>query len=758
MPAERVDIVGGAGEGSAITPLEMLQKPTDRRHIPDMGSGDPLSGDAPMSLPQVGDRGAAYAQPTNAQRRMGSPEPQGRGQIKQYRTLEELYNYNEQHIRTQGFQLRVVRVSPRNAVAPDGTRIFISGILAYENRLLSTAEFARKYGGISYEVFLQVPHATKVLPDGAPLTSDVAMARLDIPGDPNLEVLPIAGDSSGGSMFQPSPFQRRAAGWQQQPQQPAQQSGPDAGVVNAVLQFADRSRTSQQGPGMSDAAIGAIAGASRDAATMAREMSAQQVAILQQQHERAMKEVENLREQLLGQRKEPTEFDKTMQMMSVMKASGTSDQVDNLMRRHSEEVAALERRHQDAVQSLERSNTDAMDRATKGYENELHRSEERVRELQMQFDRERNALKDEGERRERAAKSEVETKFSLMKEQLENRVKDLEIAHDREIRQLKDAHDKELRSTERLSGSEIKVSEKTQGMQLSVMQGELNRVATELAQAKSEVEQSRAERLKPITQQVQEIRATAEALGMTGEGAAEKEGMGEKLFNIFSNNPGPILGVVGALAQKVVPSIAGAATGQPAQVAAGAQPRALPAQQQPQQRRQAPRMIFSEDDTPRVRTHEQQVQRGVIRQPAPASPTAQVAPPQTPPQVEIPQEPEVVFVNPNPEPPPPAAPAAQGSQFAGMEWMGLPEQNLAELFNYLEGSYSQQKSPADVAGEMVSQHGPDLIKVVLNTVPIDRLLSSIKQAQATKETALSRNKGQKWLSYVWAELGKAVSK
>ena len=167
---------------------------------------------------------------------------------------------------------------------------------------------------------------------------------------------------------------------------------------------------------------------------------------------------------------------------------------------------------------------------------------------------------------------------------------------------------------------------------------------------------------------------------------------------------------------------------------------------------------FSEDDTPRVRTHEQQVQRGVIRQPAPASPTAQVAPPQTPPQVEIPQEPEVVFVNPNPEPPPPAAPAAQGSQFTGMEWMGLPEQNLAELFNYLEGSYSQQKSPADVAGEMVSQHGPDLIKVVLNTVPIDRLLSSIKQAQATKETALSRNKGQKWLSYVWAELGKAVSK
>lgn len=756
--AEKVDLLSG----SKPIPLDVLQPV--RRRVPSMQESPLSASPQPAPLPPIspGQPSAPPVMPPSfagvvpdyfgaRAPRVPSARPTRVEVARKYKTLEEMYSYHSGDLNEQGAVLRVERIDPAKAFDFEGKRFNVSGILSLENRPLSTPEFARKFGGRKYHVYLQVP-TPQDTPSGHPRMTDRAFCEFEIPGEPNLESLPIIEE---GYMFQNTPFGRRVMGGQynggggmQQQVQP--QRSDDS--VRAVLDFAGNViRSPQQAQTqMPSGAFEALQGTSNAAIDTARTMASQQVQMLISQMEDLRKENSRLQQALMEDKHRPTEPVEMIKAFAALNASSrtsaSSDELELLRRQHREELELVRRQHQDELANQNRFSEQMAKSQRDTFEGQIRNLEQRMNDLRADHERREQSIRDESERRERDAKRDAESKATMIQLQLEARLKDQADMYERERRQSEKTHEFTSRNEEKLNST-----------QLAMLQQELNKMQGELNQAKAEVDQARAERNKSLPQMLaehQEIGATlANVVGpTTPEGGSLAERAVDGLMKVAPQ----LIGALGAHIKPggAAPAAPGVQQHAPAQLTQGSAPGRQAA------RRGPPRMVFYEDDVaasggfPAQERYQPMYAPVMAPQPPVAPPPVQHMPiVQQQPQMPPPAPMSMVAPASSPQmvapPSPPASASSETPPWQGLDWIGLSEDQLSNLFGGLEAAYSERKSPEQVAQELVSGIGPEGTKMLASIIDIDRLIEGIRTAPMTAQTGLSTNKGRSFVRHVW---------
>ena len=777
--AEKVDLLSG----SKPIPLDMLQ-PVRRRipsaeevstpFTPAPPGATPVPPPPPFQSTFGPEQWAGRMPSQNSTSR--SPQRRGPDVARRYRTLEEMYAYNSADLAADGAVLRVERLEPTKAFDLEGYRVNVSGILAFEQKPLSTPEFARKYGGRKYHVFLQVPTPQDTA-SGHPRMTDRAFCEFELAGEPNLSSLPIMDEEM---MHQNTPFGRRLniGRWNsgdQGPQMP--QHSNDS--VRAVLDFAGNviGRSPQQGAqaSMPDGAFQALQQTGQEAITTARTMASQQVEMLQRQMEELRRENARLQSSLLEDKHRPTEPVEMIKAFAALNASSrtsaSSEEIQILRQQHQQEIDNIRRQHQDELtnqarfqEQMAKAQRDTYEQMAKAqrdtYDGQIRNLEQRMNDLRTDHERREQLLRDESERREREAKRDAETKSSMVQLQLESRLKDQAEAHARELRQSEKTHEFVSKSDEKLASS-----------QLAMAQQELNKIHSELMAAKSEVDAARAERNKTLPQMLEEHQSVGAALAsVAGPVGPEGGTIAERAIDGLMKVAPQLIGALGA---HVKPG--GAAGAAPTLAPGlGAPPQLMHAgQPQPRQmRRAAPRLVFYEGDPsapdPRLPHGERyeptypvtisgaqaQVSTGVAPPPPPPPAYQPMAQPPTPVMVQSQPPPAAVE---QPAPPQQAQPQPQGNVWEGLDWMGMGEDSLMQLFGGLENAYAGRNPPEQVAQELSSNIGPEMTKLFASTIDIERVIQGVGTAPMTAQTGLATKKGRAFLRHVWQELQKIAA-
>jgi hypothetical protein len=324
----------------------------------------------------------------------------------------------------------------------------------------------------------------------------------------------------------------------------------------------------------------------------------------------------------------------------------------------------------------------------------------------------------------------------------------------------------------------MKAKAETHEMRMDSQKGVYeNRISTlndTVNQLRVDVERFRAEAesAKDIPTQVEKLRKTAEAIGMSdnpGGAPAAPESWGEVAMQL-ATSLGPQLPDLVANAGEAVR----AARGQPPAHQAAAysgygppQERALPPPLHGADggALQAPRMEFGTEDVEydgdSVAPPQAPIPVGApppgspaIPQPSPADEQARMFPqapppaypgsPAPPPQQQAPPQPAPQRPQ-RPQAPPQQQAAPQGAPPQGV----ITAEQILGMKPQLESAIASGMTPDEVAEDLIGQVGPEMALGIARMVSVERIASVVQQSPGGAQSPLVRRDGQKFLRELW---------
>lgn len=743
MAEETVDLL----EGDDLPNLDFSAR---RRRLGDSSGIDPMtnslpSSPAPVSLPEV-----QYVAPSYATKsRGGGRTPTSAGSLRKYHSVQDMVA-SLPELQSSTSQLRVERTEPEWSTDPNtGEKIRVCGFLGFESPTTTVEQIGQKHGGYKFRVFGTVERQPPDNRGGPPVRVDIAVAEFDIPAEPNLDTLPYQDsevDMSFGRRAQ-SPFFMM-----QQPQ--PMQTSPDGGIV---AKLADRFISQNQQPmnhgqQLPTSAFDTVVRQSERAIDATTGLAQKQIEQLQREKELLLQRLDSMQDQMRESMQQQNQANKTPEIVAMAQALGALNTGRNAGI-STEEREAIHRAHEREVERLSKEAQIEKEALRREVERESIKHQEQIRELQSMFDRERLHMREEADRRERIAKEIGEQNVLRVREMLEMRISQMERDRQAELSRIQDHH--QIMS---------KTQETSMEAEFRLMKGEMDRMAMMLQEKDRELQGFRAEKNKPITEQVQGILETAELLRPPQDNQPEGETMKDKLLISLVQKGPELLGALGGMVQQRKANAQ--------QLPEQAQVRQLPPPAMQQQAAAPPRRAFqrpvfapTEGSLPMAPASPRPVQRPQQAQ-QPEYFQNSNAPSMPAPPAMVMQPP--AYAPATIEQPPPASqpemPAGRTTlpmadeAWSGLDFLPLDADTRSQLFASLEAGCASDMDPAKFTQALVAQYGAEVCSIVPSIAPAEQILAGIKSAPATKDTILAKRKGQQFLQAVWAELEQLAAK
>lgn len=705
-------------------------------------------------------------------------------------SLEELYAMVPD-ITEMGSRLRVERTTPEWVSTPQG-KTATSGVLGYLTDTPSTQEFARRFGGRTYNVYAMVDTAPKNNPGGPPMEQCRGIAELKIPLDPNLDCLPIIGleeddqeqfdMSRAYQFFRPNQqggqtFVVPMQGQQQAPAAAPVSLDPMLNFAGRMVEIANRQQPQQQ-PQQPDP-------------NFVAEMAERPARMLQQQLDELKAENRSLRQNLEQNSSKPSTEVAALQamagVMSSMKGSATGEEIEGLRRQHEREIERMTRQHeedrnrmviehtatmnvqqkdhQNAIDRLERERAGDNDRLRRDLESERQRFSEKERDLREAHEKELRANREEADRRLRE-----------MNESFDRRERDARLAHDNDTLRTKEMYESRIKDLERTHNSQLEMHKMhgdtlhttvkmSSDVQINALQTKVAELTAQLSSAQARASQLEQEnRPKPFLEQLGEITQTASAVGfvkpgdVAASGAAEGEEMStrDRLIQTFAEGAAQRLPeLIQATGMgSMIGRVLGGMGGGDAAPAGQAQPRRVNVTQVNAQHQQLPppqRLIFADSDGAPVELPGQS-QRGPDLgppQPAPVQQQPAQQPQQQPARQQAPVQQQQQAPQPAPQPP--------QTPWAGFEWTNLPDDTLTSVFGTIMQGLKDEATPEKVVEILSAQFTAEMVGAIPSIASVDKVIASIRKAPVTARSPLASPQGRAYIRDVWAAMSKMAA-
>jgi hypothetical protein len=390
---------------------------------------------------------------------------------------------------------------------------------------------------------------------------------------------------------------------------------------------------------------------------------------------------------------------------------------------------------------------------------EEHRKEiDRLRDDHARFSREeRERLARDQRERDEIARKQVEDARNETVRRLQEQTTQYEARLSDERRQ----HDRDLQTANNMNQNAGQTMGQSFEMRLEVKQNEINRLTTELAQVRAELD---SEKNKTLADRVGEFEGAAEALGFTKDDGGDKgwkEMLGEAAVGLVQNAP--------ALAANVMTSLKGGAPQQqmPMLQAAPGTGAVPPAQNY------GP--VFATDGVDTDLTGYSQAGAPLGGNPEVIYPGADpladfdpqggpldasgeevfeddpVAPeqPQAPPQQPQAQAQPVVPQQPTPEQTAALVQAQQQEQ-ADPGSMEISDDDIVKFSDMFRQALVQGATPEEFADSTIAQLGPLMSASIVQEIPVKRVTKVLQGVPGGDKDPLIRRDGQKFLNNVWA--------
>ncbi len=454
-----------------------------------------------------------------------APERERSGARRGPETLEDLYAKVPSFGEDSEYDLYVTRIAPKTWRGRP-----VAGWVDTVTEKILVHEFAERFGGGHYNVKIRGPvNDGRREPDGTPLKRTVAeIADFHLAGDP---VLPddlqqqqrqFHMNGSGrfvggaqGSMFGGPPA--------------APQDHPSVALKKLELEDARLSRPSRE-----DISEGrALDLASKSFDRLAEKTTAQEEALRAQVRELlgTMRDLGEKHRAEIAQKDSAIEqfrqrlLDAERKAFEAARVTET-EAIRDLRQRQEDEIKRVERDYASRVEAIQRESSTRLEDAARRW------ADDRAR-LEGDSLRERERLREDADRRERQATETGAARLRDAERNAERELKTLADSHARELQSLKNSHELAIQSVRLVSDSQVTVTRETSEMKTTLVGSRIQQLESELAATREELAKFRAHRDRPLTEQVAELKATSEALGLIGgpnEGGGEEKpkGFGER--------------------------------------------------------------------------------------------------------------------------------------------------------------------------------------------------------------------------------------
>ena len=728
--------------------------------------------------------------------------------VPKFSSLESMYAANPEVV-TSG-RLRIERIQPQWYDDEYGQKMRVSGVIAFKHPIIGDENFAQKFGGFKYRVFSLLDQENRENRGGPPQSTEVAVAEFEIPLPPNVMNLPVADvempvDMQGapdmyGPQYAPpygSPYGRRSVPGMQYPGQ----GQPD---YNPFLSLAERALTRNQ-ENLPSAAWDVIGRANDTAVQGIRATSERQVELLADQVRRLEAQLEAERQRGYEVQRRPTEMAEMVDGMSRLVAStkGNTDS-DVIRQMRDDHDRAISRISQENEQKLRRVSEEferssarmkedadrALAREREYAELRMRASEARVKDLEAQLAAKEREGKDEAERREARAREDAERSMQIREREHAQRIEYLQSQHDREIANVRSMHDRELRLLESVEKNTRTTGDQAHGIELRAAKDDAHKATAELSLLREKLKDLEAERNKPLLQQVEDLHRTTEAIQEIAGGMGDEKDLDEPKNNKWYDSPlvrdiGRALVAEGAQHLPALAKSMKAAKNLPAGPVVP--PDALgPRRQVPPVMRQAaglpPRrtkkVTFADSDGPRFadashlrapdRRGDVSRSRAAPRPFSPDGPASYdaadmgVRPSSYVPQPPAPsQSPPPQPSRPSAQPPAPSAqpPAMSAEQedWSDFSWLPMNENDVKVFVMQLNWALENQGDASKLADAFLENYPPDVIRQLVNTLDMRRLIETIRSSPTTNHLTLASGKGRRFLADTWEILAQSLA-
>ena len=702
--------------------------------------------------------------------------------LKKPKVLEDLYALYP-NIGNGTFTIQVHRVLPKNWLGKS-----VAGFVAELNEHISMSDFARRFGGQKYVVWVHGPSARKDV-NGQAIVRGLASVEVNIPGPPAMNMSPsgiseedeemgMTQQGFGGqvrrlpggggvAVFEPSKPDPQVELKRMDMEQKRWESGEER---QARLEQ-ERLTAMREATRAPDRAIDVIREQGQRSIDEIRAITGQQAESLRADIERYQKKAELLEAELRDVRVRNAEE------LSRVQREAKGEDAEAIRARadmHQRELTRITDDHRVTLERLNESHRrDATETAT--------RHADEMRRMESNGLSERERLREDMSRREKQLQDDYLRERNLSRDTYEGRIQDLQRNFDREVAALRDGREREMAAMRLQYESQNSLAKETASMRISTNDAELGRLRADNESLRRELEELRTRVHKDPLQAISEAKQLVDMI--TPEKDDDKGGDDEDLDwkkiaasgvkTLFEKGP-EIMQELGKMrAGGAPPGFAGGPppgmhpgmmNGQPPprQMMQGnpqQQPQGQPQRQRRQQQPGGPWAQgapgFVPQQAPPAEPSWQQgpppipPKAGADQGMQPASPPpiqqapgAQQAPGHIPPMQQVVQPPGI----PQPMPPQPEAPKAIPQEYV--------EEFVKELNDAIQGHIV---NPNMFASGFIQRIGPEMAAHLVTTVTPEQFFEAIGTTPGGKGSAILTRDGQKYTRALWGEVHGVLS-
>lgn len=759
----------GLGVGSSSDPYGMSP-------IAAPMAQQPMAGFTPLERPQVHRR----EEPTVPSKR-------------DLQTLEDLYAAYPD-IGDGSTYLRVERKHPTRYGGQ-----YIAGFVGDLHEQITMADFAQRYGGQVYEVYVRGPgRGSSLDSDGRLQARTLASITVKVPGVPVVD-LHGQGPSNGGSMSMSQ------SGWREDPRVTMKRMEYDADALRRAEQREQRLRQE-------------VANRSNLSPDLIRQMTEMAGERAQEARSAASEIITDLREEKRRLTEAIRQRDEALDNLRQQLVHVQTDVQQRLREEETRQVRELKLQHETMLSRVKDDHASAIQRMQQDHERRINEMTERhAREcesIRQNEARERERLRDDASRREKGLQDDFNRREAMfrdreasLKDDFSRREESIRRDYEMRFQQLERASKRDIDIIRSSESTKAELAQQTANMQASLHIQEIQRLSSSVESAEAQAAEAQRELSKltnkPLLQQVEETKTIAETLGLMDKKEEPfdwKRGAVQAVQKLFDKAPDIAKGLGEAREQNRMAVARAQQAAQQAQIRGEHQRRRAMMQQPagiPQMAAQSPSMPVHQPEPPQ--------QRSVPRPPpppgmAPPQRTWDTGPPEPHERFDLPPEPTGP---PTPEPPPPslragkpdepapppimagpapplppeppsqhpaddptaaAAPASKVAETAEVAEVTVeqPEQQpvAVQVTNEQVAKFSEQLeeaiaggivTPAMFADGFIEETSPEITLAIVQAIAPDQLVDAVAQQPGAQATAIITREGRKFVHELWDE-------
>jgi hypothetical protein len=711
--------------------------------------------------------------------------------LKKPKVLEDLYALYP-NIGNGTFTLQVHRILPKNWLGKS-----VAGFVAELNEHISMTDFARRFGGQKYVVWVHGPSARKDV-NGQAIVRGLASVEVNIPGPPAMNMSPsgISEEDEEMGMTQQGfggqvrrlPGGGGVAVFEQPKPDPQvelkrmdmEQKRWESGEERQARLEHERMQSMRDATRAPERAIDVIREQGQKSIDEIRSITNAQMEMLRADVDRAQKKAELLDAELRDVRVRHAEE------LSRVQREAKGEDAEAIRARadmHQRELTRITDDHRMTLERLNESHRrDATETAT--------RHADEMRRMESNGLSERERLREDMSRREKQLQDDYLRERNLSRDTYEGRIQDLQRNFDREVAALRDGREREIAAMRLQYESQNALAKETASMRISTNDSELGRLRADNESLRRELEELRSRVHKDPLQAISEAKQLVDMI--TPDKDDDKGGEDEDLDwkkiaasgvkTLFEKGP-EIMQELGKMrAGGAPPGFAGAPPpGMHPGMMNGQPPPRQMMQGNPQgppqrQRRQQPGGPWAQG-APGFAPHQQPQWQQAPQAPPQVAPAAepswQQGPPPIPPKVGPEQGMQPAAPPPIPQalasqqppvmqqvvyPPGGAQPIPQPMAQQPQAPRPIPQEYVEEFVKELNDAIQGHiVNPNMFAQGFIQRIGPDMAAHLVTTVAPEQFFEAIGTTPGGKGSAILTRDGQKYTRALWLEVHGVLS-